>query len=150
MNEGKNSDSDSDLLLTVGAIRPRLLVVRNGLLLQEQKEEEMIGHQSRGFRVGEWTEIGLHRRLLDMDDIGMIATIDVRTAENEGEINIEILAILLRAGHPRLHRLLVRGYKETDLRCCTSRQDVMHRCMRREEEVRGGGRGGGYMDGERD
>ena len=59
-------------MLTVGDVQPRVLVVGHGLLLQEQvEEEERILDQSRDLRVGEWTEIGLHRRLLVVDEIGL-------------------------------------------------------------------------------
>jgi hypothetical protein len=106
-------------LLTAGVVQPRIVVVNHGLRLlpQEQKEEEeMILDQSRGLRVGEWTEIvGLHCHLLVMDEIGLITTIVVRTPVNESEIKIGIgIGVLLaRVGRLRL-RLVVGRDRGTD------------------------------------
>lgn len=103
-------------LLIVRDVQLRVLVVGQGLLLQERKqeEEEKILDQSRGLRVGEWTEIDLHLRLLDVDEIGLITTIVVRTVNGS---EIEKGTLLLRVGHLRLRlRLLVGRGRGTDLR----------------------------------
>ena len=132
------------LLLTVGDVQPRVLVVGHGLLLQEQvEEEERILDQSRDLRVGEWTEIGLHRRLLVVDEIGLhhrllvvdeiglIITVVVMTVTgSESESKIEIGVLLPRVG--RL-RLLV-GTDKVDLHLRISR-DVMRPCMRGEGKM---------------
>jgi hypothetical protein len=120
-------------LLTVDVVQPRIVVVHHGLLLpQDQKEEEeMILDQSRGLRVGEWTEIDPHR-LLVVDETDLITTIDMRTAVNENEIKIEI-GVLLRVGRLRL-RLLVWRDRGTGLHRCLSR-DVMRPCMRDENKM---------------
>lgn len=92
-------------LLTVGEVQPRILIVNRGLLPQKQvKEGEKFLDQFRGLRVGEWTETGLHRHILVVDEIGLITTVVVRTV-NESESKIET-GILPRVGRLCL-RLLV-------------------------------------------
>ena len=110
----------------------------------------MILDRSRCLRVGkDWTEIlDLHYQLLVMDEIGMIiTTIVVTIAVNDREsgikIGIWIGDLLLRVGRLLRLRLLLLGRdRGKDPQCrIISRDDVPMR-DRRNEEVRGGGRGG--------
>ena len=141
--------SDSHLLktiplLTVSDVQPHILVIDHSHLPQEQKEEGRILDQSRGFlHVGEWTEIGLHRRLLIIDEIGVINTVVVRTVNERA-----------RDRHPppprRSPSSLPRRERQGD------RSPLPHKSRRdasmyerREEDVHDGGRGIG-VERERD
>jgi hypothetical protein len=89
-SRSSNSSSDDD---SVADVHPRLVIVEYGLLLVQ--DQKMILDQSRG----------LHRCLLVMDKIGMMAIIVVRTVVNGSEIKTEI-GVLLRVSRLRLHLLV--------------------------------------------